>query len=116
MPDLYSNFLSRTYDLINNFVCASCGVVEHEQTLVHTISMTDQSLQILISRDVYVSFDFATGYSDLNSDHIMIEKVDVVDDRMLLLCHSCHKSIIAGRISNTSLSNYRWIGDQPEEL
>jgi hypothetical protein len=46
----------------------------------------------------------------------MVEKAGIMVGGKLSLCESCHESIVAGRTPDASLSNYRWVGDQPEEL
>jgi len=84
---------------------------------LHTISTTNQRLELLsISDDIFVPFDFSTGLEAIDSRRIMVEKAGVVDGNMLLLCHPCHKAITSRQVPEHSLSNFRWVGHQPEEL
>ncbi len=79
--------------------------------------MDDVSLHVLtIPQDTYVPFDFSTGYAELDNNHIMIEKLGVSQNENVHLCESCHWSIIASHRPIEALSNYRWIGEQPEQL
>ena len=117
MKDLYSAFFHRTNELAHNIVCASCAIVDHDPTLFHSIAANDPLLHALsISPDVYVPFDFATGDPSIDSRRIMIEKAGMRSDGHLNLCKSCHRSIAAAQTPDASLSNYRWMGDPPEEL
>jgi hypothetical protein len=117
MKDLYTAFLDRTHHLAHNLVCASCAIVDHDPTLFHLMSTSNSSLDVLaIPSDIYVPFDFTTGDHAIDSRRVMIEKAGMAVDGELRLCDPCHKSIIAGRKPDASLSNFRWIGDQPEEL
>jgi hypothetical protein len=117
MKDLYSAFFHRTNELAHNIVCASCAIVDHDPTLFHMIGTSDPSLHVLsISPDVYVPFNFATGDPSIDSRRIMIEKAGMTSDGHLNLCKSCYRSIAAAQTPDASLSNYRWMGDPPEEL
>src|SRR5205814_9640571 len=77
----------------------------------------DVSLPVLsIPPETYIPFDFSTGYTDLDNDRIMIEKLSISQNGNVNLCESCHRSIVASHRPIEALSNYRWIGEQPEEL
>jgi len=117
MKDLYTAFFHRTNELARNIVCASCAIVDHDPTLFHIIAANDPSLHVLsISADVYVPFDFATGDPSIDSRKIMIEKAGMTSEGHLNLCKSCYRSIASGKTPDASLSNCRWIADQPEVL
>ena len=117
MEDLYSDFFHSTRTLAHNVVCASCGVIGHDPSLYHTFRTDDVSLRALtVPQDTYVPFDFLTGYADLDNNRIMVEKLGVSLNGDVHICDSCHRSIMANRRPTEALSNYRWIGEQPEEL
>lgn len=53
--------------------------------------MDDVSLRILnISQDIYVPFDFSTGYVELDDNCIMIEKLDISQNENIHLCEIYH--------------------------
>ena len=117
MRDLYSDFVHSTHSVAQNVVCASCGVIGHDRSLYHTLRTDDLSLHALsVPQDAYVPFDFSTGYADLDNNRIMVEKLGVSINGDVQVCDSCHRSILANRRPTEALSNYRWIGDQPDEL
>lgn len=117
MRDLYSDFVDSTYTLAHNVVCASCGVIGHDPSLYYMHRTDDVSLRILsIPQEIYIPFDFSIGYTELDNDCVMIEKLGISQNGNVNLCESCHRSIVVSRRPIEAFSNYRWIGEQPEEL
>ena len=114
MPDIYSS-TARTCEISHYLVCASCGSSGHDE---NDFEINDPCLDCLsISRDTYVSFDFSTGFTPLDSRRIMVSKAGIVDDgKRLLLCNTCHKAIVARNIPDRTLSNFCGAGDVPKEL
>lgn len=117
MKDLYSDFVHSTHALTHNIIYASCDAIDHESDFYRTLSASDSSLYVLnISGDIYVPYDFSTDYIDLDNNRIMVEKSGISQNGNLYICNSCHRSIAAGRQSVETISNYRWIEEQSEEL
>ena len=69
MKDLYSDFIHLIqHALTYNVICASCGAIGYEPGFYHILSASDSSLHVLsIPGDIYVSYDFSTSYTDLDS-------------------------------------------------
>ena len=117
LPDLYTAFLNRTYELCNNIVCASCASIGHDHDECYTISTNDPCLDLLaVPADVYVPFDFTIGNAQLDSRRVMVDKQGFAGVDTLYLCRSCKQALSARQVPSGSLRNFRWIGEQPEEL
>ena len=117
MKNIYSDFLHSTNTLVHNIVCASCDIIGHDFALFHNILTNDQSLRVLsVSSDIYVPYDFRSGIPELDNRRVLIGKLGIPEDDRLSLCESCYKSITVHRRPHESLSNYRWIGEQPKKL
>ena len=116
MKNICSDFLHSTNTLVHNIVCASCDIIGHDSALFHNILTNDQSLRVLsVPSDIYVPYDFRSGIPELDNRRVLIDKLGICEDDRLSLCESCYKSITVHRRPHESLSNYRWIGEQPKK-
>ena len=113
---MYKRYLTHTYKLTHNIVCASCGCIYHDISEFETVPHSYDSLRHLhIPSNIDVPFDFSCSIDILDQNHILIDKLGITQDKHILLCHSCHNQLSKDCQPSESLANFRWIVPVPEE-
>ena len=114
---MYKKYLTHTYKLGQNIVCACCGCISHDITEFEVVPQSYNPLRHLrIPEDVNIPFDFSCGIDVLDQNHILVDKLGITQDKRILLCRSCHIQLSKDRLPSEALANFRWVGPVPEEL
>jgi hypothetical protein len=114
---MYKKYLTHTYKLGQNIVCACCGCIYHDITEFEVVPQSYGPLRYLrIPEDVNIPFDFSCGIDVLDQNHIVIDKLGITQDKRILLCQVCHSQLSKNRQPSEALANFRWVGPVPEEL
>jgi hypothetical protein len=120
---LYRDFYHRITNLSYNIVCASCGILEHEQKRYYEVSVDDPCLKKLTVQPIQVAYDFSTGVDILDREHIMVDRGGIVQTTIpgtlpkVTLCKACHSDLVSRHmLPSRSLANFRWLGPVPTEL
>src|SRR5271154_1187141 len=120
LPDpkgLYTDFYEDIHKLATNIVCGSCGCIGHDEKQYHHEPIASNILDPLKVDPALVPFDFGSQCDVLKERQIMVDHMAISDDLQISLCLSCHRSLAHDRKTpRDSMTNYRWIGDIPEEL
>src|SRR5436190_140971 len=73
---MYKKFLTYTYKLGQNIVCASCGCIFHDIAEFEVVLDSYEPLHHLcISENVDIPFDFSCGINHLDQNRILIDKL-----------------------------------------
>ena len=114
---MYKKYLTHTYKLGQNIVCAFCGCISHDITEFEIVLDSYGPLRHLrISEDVDIPFDFSCGIDVLNQNCVVIDKLGITQDKRIYLCRICHNQLSKAHQPSEALANFRWIGPVPEEL
>jgi hypothetical protein len=123
MRTLYTDFYHNMMDLTANIICASCGCLHHHADKFKNLSVTDPLLRHLEVDPSLVPFSFASGISQLDDLHIMVDTAGIVVPQpsshllpSVSICDTCKSSLDKRFRPRESLANYRWIGSVPPEL
>ena len=97
LPDakpLYKKFVTHTYDLACNIVCACCSCISHDiNEFVIVPPSYDPLHQLTVSDDIHIPFDISCGIDILDHSRIVIDKLGITEDKQILLCRSCHDQL-----------------------
>ena len=114
---MYKKYLTHTYKLGQNIVCACCGCISHDITEFEIVLDSYGPLRHLrISEDVDIPFDFSCGIDVLDQNRVLIDKLGITQDKRIYLCRICHNQLSKDHQPSEALANFRWIGPVPEEL
>ena len=114
---MYKKYLTHTYKLGQNIVCACCGCISHDITEFEVVPQSYDPLRHLrIPEDVDIPFDFSCGIDLLDQNRILIDKLGITQDKCIYLCRVCHNQLSKDHQPSEALANFRWIGPVPEEL
>ena len=120
LPDakpLYKKFVTHTYDLARNIVCACCSCISHDiNEFVIVPPSYDPLRQLTVSDDIHIPFDISCGIDILDHSRIVIDKLGITEDKQILLCRSCHDQLSKEHQPSESVANFLWIGPVPKEL
>ena len=109
MP-MYKKYLTHTYKLGQNIVCACCGCISHDITEFEIVLDSYGPLRHLrISEDVNIPFDFSCGIDVLDQNRILIDKLGITQDKRIYLCRICHNQLSKDHQPSEALANFRWI-------
>ena len=77
MP-MYKKYLTHTYKLGQNIICACCGCISHDITEFEIVPQSyDPLCHLCIPEDVNIPFDFSCGFDLLDQNHVLIDKVGI---------------------------------------
>ena len=114
---MYKKYLTHTYKLGQNIVCACCGCISHDITEFEIVPQSYDPLRHLrIAEDVDIPFDFSCGIDILDQNRVLIDKLGITQDKCIYLCRVCHNQLSKDHQPAEALANFRWIGPVPEEL
>jgi hypothetical protein len=115
---MYKKYLTHTYKLGQNIVCACCGCISHDITEFEIVLDSYGPLRrhLRIPEDVDISFDFSCGIDLLDQNRVLIDKLGITQDKRIYLCRGCHNQLSKDRQPSEALANFRWVGPVPEEL
>ena len=114
---MYKKYLTHTYKLGQNIVCACCGCISHDITEFEVVPQSYDPLRHLrIPEDVDIPFDFSCGIDLLDQNRVLIDKLGITQDKCIYLCRVCHNQLSKDHQPSEALANFRWIGPVPEEL
>ncbi len=119
-PDItpmYKKYLTHTYKLGQNIICACCGCISHDITEFEVVPQSYGPLRHLrIPEDINIPFDFSCGIDLLDQNRILIDKLGITQDKCIYLCRVCHNQLSKDHQPSEALANFRWVGPIPEEL
>src|SRR5436305_14929085 len=106
---MYKKYLTHIYKLDQNIVCACCNCISHDITKFEIVlDFYDfLRLHLRISEDVDISFDFSCNIDLLNQNRVLIDKLDITQDKRIYLCRKCHNQLFKDRQSSEALVNFR---------
>jgi len=115
---MYKKYLTHTYKLGQNIICACCGCISHDITEFEIVLDSYGPLRrhLRIPEDVDIPFDFSCGIDLLDQNHVLIDKLGITQDKRIYLCHVCHNQLSKDHQPSEALANFRWVGPVPEEL
>ena len=114
---MYKKYLTHTYKLGQNIVCACCGCISHDITEFEVVPQSYDPLRHLrIPEDIDIPFDFSCGIDILDQNRVLIDKLGITQDKCIYLCRICHNQLSKDHQPAEALANFRWIGPVPEEL
>jgi hypothetical protein len=114
---MYKKYLTHTYKLSQNIVCACCGCISHDITEFEIVLDSYGPLRHLrISEDVDIPFDFSCGIDLLDHHHVLIDKLGITQHKRIYLCQVCHNQLSKDRHPSEVLANFRRVAPVPEEL
>ena len=114
---MYKRFLTHTYILGQNIVCACCGCISHDISEFEVVLDSYEPLRHLrIPENVDIPFNFSCGIDLLDQNRILIDKLGITPDRRIRLCRGCHDQLSKDHLPFEALANFRWIGPVPKEL
>ena len=91
---MYRKYLTHTYKLGHNIVCACCGCISYDITEFENVSPSYGPLQLLlIPENVDIPFDFTSGIEILDKNRVLVDKLGITQDKMIRLCHTCHNQL-----------------------
>src|SRR5438046_8157878 len=109
MP-MYKKFLTHTYKLGQNIVCACCGCISQDIAEFEVVLDSCEPLRhFCIPENVNIPFDFSCGIDSLDQNHILIDKLGITQDKRILLCRVCHDQLSKDRQPSEALANFRWV-------
>src|SRR5436190_8180543 len=119
-PDItpmYKKYLTHTYKLGQNIICACCGCISHDIMEFEVVPQSYGPLRHLrIPEDINIPFDFSCGIDLLDQNRILIDKLGITQDKCIYLCRVCHNQLSKDHQPSEALANFRWVGPVPEEL
>ena len=87
MP-MYKKYLTHTYKLGQNIVCACCGCISHDIMEFEVVLPSYDPLHHLrVPENVNIPFNFSCGIDVLDQNHVLIDKLGITQDKHILLCH-----------------------------
>ena len=114
---MYKKYLTHTYKLGQNIVCACCGCISHDITEFEIVLDSYDPLRHLrVPEDLNIPFDFSCGIDILDQNRVLIDKLGITQDKRIYLCRVCHHQLSKGHQPSEALANFRWVGPVPEEL
>ena len=114
---MYRKYLTHTYKLGHNIVCACCGCISHDITEFENVSPSYGPLQLLlIPENVDIPFNFTSGIEILDKNRVLVDKLGITQDKMIRLCRTCHNQLSREKQPVEALANFRWVGPVPEQL
>ncbi len=114
---MYKKYLTHTYKLGQNIVCACCGCISHDIMEFEVVPQSYDPLRHLcIPDNINIPFDFSCGIDLLDQNRVLIDKLGITQDKRIYLCQVCHTQLSKDRQPSEALANFRWIGPVPEEL
>ena len=115
---MYKKYLTHTYKLGQNIVCACCGCISHDITEFEIVLDSYGPLRrhLRIPEHVDIPFDFSCGIDLLDQNRILIDKLGITQDKRIYLCRVCHNQLSKDCYPSEALANFRWVGPVPEEL
>ena len=115
---MYKKYLTHTYKLGQNIVCACCGCISHDITEFEIVLDSYGPLRrhLRIPEHVDIPFDFSCGIDLLDQNRVLIDKLGITQDKRIYLCRGCHNQLSKDRQPSEALANFRWVGPVPEEL
>jgi len=114
---MYKKYLTHTYKLGQNIVCACCGCISHDITEFEIVLCSyDRLRHLRIPENVDIPFDFSCGIDFLDQNRILIDKLGITQDKRIYLCRVCHNQLSKDCYTSEALANFRWVGPVPEEL
>jgi len=115
---MYKKYLTHTYKLGQNIVCACCGCISHDITEFEIVLDSYGPLRrhLRIPEHVDIPFDFSCGIDLLDQNRVLIDKLGITQDKRIYLCRGCHNQFSKDCQPSEALANFRWVGPVPEEL
>ena len=115
---MYKKYLTHTYKLGQNIVCACCGCISHDITQFEIVLDSYGPLRrhLRIPEHVDIPFDFSCGIDLLDQNHVLIDKLGITQDKRIYLCRGCHDQFSKDCQPSEALANFRCVGPVPEEL
>jgi len=115
---MYKKYLTHTYKLGQNIICACGGCISHDITEFEIVLDSYGPLRrhLRIPEDVDISFDFSCGINLLDQNRVLIDKLGITQDKRIYLCRGCHNQLSKDCQPSEALANFRWVGPVPEEL
>jgi hypothetical protein len=106
MP-MYKRFLTHTYKLGQNIVCACCDCISHDIAEFEVVFDSYEPLRYLrIPEDVNIPFDISCGIDVLDQNRILIDKLGITQDKRIFLCRVCHDQLSKDRQPSEALATY----------
>ena len=117
MP-MYKKYLTHTYKLSQNIICACCGCISHDIMEFEIVLDSYGPLRwhLCIPEDVDILFDFSCGIDLLDQNRILIDKLGITQDKRIYLCRGCHNQLSKDHQPSKALANFHWVRPVPEEL
>ena len=114
---MYKKYLTHTYKLGQNIVCACCGCISHDITEFEIVlDSYDPLCHLRVPEDLNIPFDFSCGIDILDQNRVLIDKLGITQDKRIYLCRVCHHQFSKGHQPSEARANFRWIGPIPKEL
>src|SRR5438046_8842321 len=90
-PDItpmYKKYLTHTYKLSQNIICACCGCISHDIMAFEIVLDSYSPLRHLhISEDIDIPFHFSCGIDLLDHNHVLIDTLGIQQDTHIYLVH-----------------------------
>jgi hypothetical protein len=116
---LYTDFINKIHDLINNIIYDSCTYIYHDPSTYRIVPIIYPPLVNLQVNPNLVPFDFSCGNLILDIEYIMIDKLTLIsinDQDHIHLCRIYHTKLDDNEMPVEALINFRWIDPLPSEL
>src|SRR5436305_10614397 len=106
---MYKKYFTYIYKLDQNIVCICCSCIFHDITKFEIVLDFYDSLRphLRIPEDVDISFDFSCGIDLLDQNRVLIDKLDITQDKRIYLCRGCHNQLFKDRQPFEALANFR---------
>ncbi len=114
---MYKKYLTHTYKLGQNIICACCGCISHDIMEFEIVPQSyDPLCHLRIPEDVNIPFDFSCGFDLLDQNRVLIDKLGITQDKCIYLCWVCHNQLSKDHQPSKALVNFHWVGPVLEEL
>lgn len=88
VTSMYKKYLTHTYKLGQNIVCAYCDCISHDITEFEIVLDSYGPLRrhLRIPEDIDIPFDFSCGIDLLDQNRVLIDKLGITQDKRIYLC------------------------------